>query len=386
MHPFADFARGRTTLPAPALVQPGREDAGLDPTMITEHSTSQDHRAPEAPAPTVTVVIPVYRSERFILETLRSALAQTLADLEIVIVDDGSPDHSIDLCRTIRDDRIRYVHQDNAGLAAARNAGIRHAAGRFIAFLDSDDRWAADKLQRHVHHLEARPDLGLSYSFSALIDERGRSLGTYQTLGRPETTAARCFECNPIGNGSNAVIRREVFEELGAKFDEELRQAEDFELWVRIATCTGWRIGCIPRPLTEYRIHSGGLSADVDRQRLFHMKAIDKIERYAPDLVARHRRAAEANLNWYLARHLLSSYRRRNTARTILSAFRLSPRVTRAHNLLLTFSLLTAVVLPQAVHRHLSRLAERIYGRYQIRWIHERQRRWPLQRRGLNFG
>lgn len=331
---------------------------------------------PDAAPPVVSVIVPVYRSERYVLETLRSVLDQSFQDFEVVIVDDGSPDRSIELCRTLDDPRIRYVHQSNAGLAAARNAGMRRSRGRFLAFVDSDDRWSPEKLARHVRHFEENHDLGISYSYSVLIGEDGSPLGSYQTLGRRETSARQCFECNPVGNGSNAVVRREVFSELDAGFDEELRQAEDFEFWVRVSTCTDWRMGCIPHPLTEYRIHSGGLSADVERQRSFHMQAISKIADYAPGLVANHRRAAEANLHWYLARHLLLRHRLLPAARTIGRALRLSPRVVRLHNLLLACSLITAMLVPRKVHRRMSRFAEHTYGSLQAARMRRRQRTW----------
>ena len=345
-----------------------------DPANPTENRSANDATT-DASAPMVSVIVPVYRSERYVVETLRSALRQTHRDLEVVVVDDGSPDASIALCKEIDDGRVRFLHQANTGLSAARNAGIRQARGRYIAFLDSDDRWAPDKLERHLQHLESQPDLGMSYGYSSLIDEKGRALGLYQMMGRSDTTAIQCFECNPVGNGSNAVLRREVFADLGSGFDETLPQAEDFELWVRLAHRTDWKIACIPYPLTEYRIHPDSLSADVDRQRRFHMQAISKIEEYAPELVEERRRAAEANLNWYLARHLLLRYRLADATASIARALRLAPRVVRIHNLLLTGSLIAAAVLPQRVHAHATRVAERLYGRFQASRIRRRQQR-----------
>ena len=160
--------------------------------------------------PVVSVVVPVFRSERFVADTIRSVLAQTLGDFELIVVDDGSPDRSIAICRTFSDPRIRYEHQANRGLAAARNAGIRSARGRFVAFLDSDDLWAPGKLAHHVAHLESRPEVGVSYGYSMFIDENGERMGSYQVLGKELTGPVDCFVANPIGNGSNAVVRAEV--------------------------------------------------------------------------------------------------------------------------------------------------------------------------------
>lgn len=335
--------------------------------------------------PRVSVVVPVYASERYVADTLRSVLAQSFADFELIVVDDGSPDRSIARCREFTDPRIRYVHQENAGLAAARNAGIRAARGEFVAFVDSDDLWAPDKLARHVSHLESRPDLGFSYSFSALIDETGAPLGSYQMLGQETTTAADIFVRNPIGNGSNAVVRTCVFrgvrshrdpEERSGEllFDTELRQAEDFELWTRIAVQTDWAIGCIPWALTHYRLHPSGLSADVERQRSYHMRAIEKIASYAPELVDDHRAAAESTLHWYLARNLLLQRQLKAARGEVAKALRSKLSGIQAYHVLLAASLGLAGVLPTRIHAALARAALVLYGRTQ-QWSMGRQQR-----------
>ncbi|WP_071188886.1 glycosyltransferase family A protein [Trichormus sp. NMC-1] len=89
--------------------------------------------------PKISVIIPVYNSEKTVAETLDSVLAQTYGDLEVIIVDDGSTDKSIEICRQFNDERIKIVHQQNRGLAGARNTGIRHAQGEFLGFVDSDE-------------------------------------------------------------------------------------------------------------------------------------------------------------------------------------------------------------------------------------------------------
>ena len=105
---------------------------------------------PTVTLPTVSVVIPLYQTERYIAETLQSVLAQTLADFEVIVVDDGSSDRGPAIARAVGDARVRVVRQNNRGLAGARNTGIRNARGRYIALLDADDLWEADKLARHV--------------------------------------------------------------------------------------------------------------------------------------------------------------------------------------------------------------------------------------------
>lgn len=336
--------------------------------------------------PAVSVVVPVFQSERYVADTLRSVLAQTLTDFEVIVVDDGSPDRSLAICRGFSDPRIRYVHQANGGLAAARNAGIRVAGAPYVAFLDSDDLWEPEKLAHHVAHLDARPDVGVSYSFSAFVDEEGRRLGSYQMLGKQVTVARDCFVLNPIGNGSNAVVRAAVLrgerrlpgaprEPADCLFDEELRQAEDYELWVRIALQTSWRIACTPWPLTLYRLHTAGLSSDTARQRAYHLRAIEKIAVYAPGLVDRHRSRAESNLHWYLARNLLVQGRAPEARREMATALRKSPANLRLYHALLVAYLALAGMLPPAAHGRLMRAGQRIYGCCQLWLIRRRQRR-----------
>ena len=342
--------------------------------------------------PVVSVVVPVFRSERFVAATIRSALAQTLQAIEVIVVDDGSPDGSIDACRTIDDPRIRYVHQSNRGPAAARNAGIRVARGRYIAFLDSDDLWDPDKLAHQVAHLESRPDVGVSYAFSMFIDGEGRLLRSYQMLGKETTTIADFFFASPIGNGSNAMARAVVFTEprwrdgvrpppSGCLFDEELRQAEDFELWLRIALLTRWKIACTPRVLTYYRQYPASLSSDVAEGIRFHRRAVAKVAEYAPELVARYGAACESNLQWYVARNLILRGKLDEARRTARGAFGAKPSNTKLYHVLIAAYLAACRVLPRAWHLDLLRWGQRVYGNCQEWAIRRRKHRSTMAAR-----
>jgi glycosyltransferase involved in cell wall biosynthesis len=261
--------------------------------------------------PAVTVVIPLYQTERYVGEALASVLAQTFGDFDVVVVDDGSMDRGPEIARTTGDARVRVVTQANRGLAGARNTGIREAAAPLIAFLDSDDRWHPEKLARHVAHFAGDPDLGVSFSQSRLIDEAGTPLGLIQRpSGRP-LTAEEHFCNNPIGNGSAPVLRRAVLDAIAfvdaergytCWFDEGFRQSEDMECWVRIATTTNWRFACLDAPLTDYRVNGGGLSADVAKQLASWRAFRSKLAVTQPDLVARVGNRAEAYQCRVLAR------------------------------------------------------------------------------------
>ncbi|MBD2165749.1 glycosyltransferase family 2 protein [Calothrix membranacea FACHB-236] len=264
----------------------------------------------------VSVIIPVYGVENFIASTLQSVLEQTYTNLEILIIDDASSDQSIEICQQFTDARIRIIHQENRGLAGARNTGIRHAQGDYLAFLDGDDLWLPEKLEKHIAHLETSPEVGVSFSRSAFIDADGKPLGSYQMPKLTEINTPYLFCINPVGNGSAAVVKRQVFQEIkfldnlygsleDFYFDEHFRQSEDIEFWIRISIQTNWQIEGIPEALTLYRVNSSGLSANLLKQLDSWEKVMLKTRSYAPELVTQWETLARAYQLQYLARNAI---------------------------------------------------------------------------------
>lgn len=244
----------------------------------------------------VSVIIPVYGAEKYVDATVRSLLAQTYENFEALIIDDGSPDASIEICQQFKDPRIKIIRQENRGLAGARNTGIWHAQGDYIAFLDADDLWLPEKLEKHVNHLENSPSVGLSFSRSEFIDEAGNSLNTYLMPKLKGITVLDLFKGSPIGNGSAAVIRQEVLEAIKFQdnlygtvedfyFDDHFRRSEDIECWLRIVLQTPWQIEGIPEALTLYRVNSGGLTSSLLKQLESWEQVIEKTRSYAPELI-----------------------------------------------------------------------------------------------------
>lgn len=265
--------------------------------------------------PVFTVVVPLYNAERYIAATLDSVLAQSFADYEVVVVNDASTDGGPAIVERYmaRDARVRMVVQENRGLAGARNSGIRAARGKYIALIDADDLWLPEKLALHVRHLDASPDVGLSFAPSLFIDERGAALGLAQTPKLTGIDSEHVFCRNPVGNGSAAVLRRAALDDVAFEidapegrrtcwFDESFRQSEDIELWTRLAATTRWRIEGIAPALTLYRVNDGGLSANVEKQLATWRRFRDKLQGIAPALVAAAGRRSEAYQLRYLAR------------------------------------------------------------------------------------
>lgn len=266
--------------------------------------------------PVASLVVPAYNVAGTIRETLVSLLGQTFADFELIVVDDGSSDQTIAVVQSFDDERIRLIRQKNRGLAGAHNTGIAAARGRYVGFCDADDLWLPEKLELHIAHLDANPDVGISFSGSQMIDRAGRPLGVNQSPKLRNITAADVFRRNPIGNGSAAVMRREAldgfaYRPLGEEerdwwFDETFRQSDDIEGWLRFILTQDWRIEGIPGHLTLYRIHMGGLSADVDKQFETWARMRDKIAQISPELVQRYGSTATAYQLRYLARRCVS--------------------------------------------------------------------------------
>jgi glycosyltransferase involved in cell wall biosynthesis len=263
----------------------------------------------------VSVIIPVYNAEQYITATVQSVLAQTYSNIELLIVNDGSSDRSIEICQEFQDNRIRILQQQNRGPSAARNLGIRHATGEFIAFLDADDLWLPEKLEKHIDHLNQSPEVGISFSRSAFIDSNNHPIHYYQMPKLTGITTAHLFCRNPISNGSAPIIRKQVLEEIrfwnevngeleDCYFDPNLLRSEDIECWLRIAIQTPWKIEGIPEALTYYRLNSSAtsLSSSILKHLQDFEKMVEKTRLYAPEFIAKWENPCRAYQLRYLAR------------------------------------------------------------------------------------
>lgn len=268
--------------------------------------------------PVVSVVIPMYNVENYIEQSLNSVLNQTFQHFEIICVDDGGQDSTLDIVHRYDDPRIRIVSQKNRGLAGARNTGIAASKGQFVALLDADDYWAPEKLQAHVNHLKSNDNVGISYSASWLVNDDGEPLGIGQFPRLTDVDAKHIFCRNPIGNGSAAVIRKTLLEEVKRGgwegttfryrwFDEDLRQSEDIEFWLRVALNTDWTFEGVADPLTFYRVNASGLSANLEKQFASWQYAVQQNTPGHENFMAQWQPLAEAYQYRYLARRAVQS-------------------------------------------------------------------------------
>lgn len=216
--------------------------------------------------PTVSVIIPAFNAEKFLRETLESALGQTVPPLEVIVVDDGSTDGTVALVERFRG-AVRLLRQANGGVARARNAGAAQAKGEWLAFLDADDVWLPGKLERQMASADAALIHTDRYNIGVL-DGLPAVHGDLQPLVDGDVFSALLIGGNVITTSSVA-LRTEVFRDLGG-FDEDPRLlAEDWDLWLRVAERHAIR--ACREPLVRYRLHAAGLSrnpAKMNRARL----------------------------------------------------------------------------------------------------------------------
>ena len=212
-----------------------------------------------------SVVIPAYNAEQWIERTVDSALAQSMTDREVIVVDDGSTDRTADLLRRYGS-AITLLEQENAGVAAARNAGCRVASSDHLAFLDADDVWEPGKLARQMAVFEEDPALVLVHCGVVMIDAEDQPLDGTIIRGMRGAVHRNLLlqEAVISGGGSGAVYARWAFESVGG-FDERFSTSADWYLWLRITSLGP--VAMVDEPLLRYRIHDSNMHANVDAER-----------------------------------------------------------------------------------------------------------------------
>ena len=218
-----------------------------------------------ATSPTVSVLVPTYNRVKSLSHTLESIEAQSFQDYELIVIDDGSTDETREMVTSLHDPRVRYVYQENQGLPAAWNTGIKTSSGKYLAFLDSDDTWLKDKLKIQVAFLEGTvsqfPGCVTGYFFHAL---NGRQTAV---IPRSYDAALRSILWkNILHLGTTFMCRREVFEEIGL-FDENLRRAQDSDWLIRYRK--RFEIGIIPEALAVFTQHLSRSGAAMEKSMLY---------------------------------------------------------------------------------------------------------------------
>jgi glycosyltransferase involved in cell wall biosynthesis len=239
--------------------------------------------------PKVSVIIPCYNAMPYLSETVDSVLRQTYTNFEIIIIDDGSSDKTVEWASQLTDPRIKLISQENKGAAGARNTGIANSQGEYIAFLDADDLWEPTKLEKQVQCLDKNSSVGLVHTWIAFVDAHGKPTGKIMTTDGEGNIWKQVAEYNPVRCGSTSMIRRCCFETVGL-FDQSLRFVEDWDMWIRIAS--RYTFGLVKEPLVCYREHPNNKSKNYEKLLQSLCQIIEKsFQSVSPELLYIQKRA-----------------------------------------------------------------------------------------------
>ena len=240
---------------SPAILAVGTHERGLAPDLA--------QRQGSAPcAPTISVIIPAYNAEQTLADAIRSALAQTYPAAEIIVVDDGSSDRTAAIAQNI-DPKVRLLQQANGGCGEARNTGARAASGAWLAFLDADDAWLPNKLERQLPYTA---DARVAVVNCRRSNKLGHALGD-------EIRFDQLWQRNDL-IVSSSLVRRSAFEAAGGFWSE--RYCEDYHLWLRLAA-QGWTIANCPEDLVVYSPAPGSLSQQTESFAAAEVACIEDI-------------------------------------------------------------------------------------------------------------
>jgi glycosyltransferase involved in cell wall biosynthesis len=306
----------------------------------------------------VSVILPVYNSERYISEALLSVLRQSYRDCEVIVIDDGSSDRTGAIVKGIEakaPTRIRYLFQRNRGAGAARNTGIKNARGRYLAFLDADDVWLSEKLKRQVELLRKDPATGMVYCDNYFIGPDGNEVKGYRRMIElySGSIALQLFNHYLIIT-SSALLRKECVEKVGG-FREDLTVGEDYDLFLRIAY--EFPVALIREKLYKRRLIDGSLSRnDWTVNAVSDLILLKDFVRRRPSFYRAHRAAVKKRLGSY---HFALGYESLKRGRNLYAARNLFVSL-RYRVFMKTLKCLLLCLLP---YQRLLRIREKVLQR-----------------------
>ena len=220
----------------------------------------------------ISVVIPTYQMAGYVGEAIESVLRQSYAAHEIVVVDDGSTDDTLQVLDRFAE-LIRIIRQPNAGVSLARNRGAAEASGEWIAFLDADDTWLPRKLEIQIDRLVARASVVASFTEATVVDEVNDTTRELRYRNELDMTSTLLLHGCVIGNNSSVVVRRSMLLGLGG-YDTQLSQSADWDLWLRLAQRGSFDL--VKEPLVRYRVHGSSMSRDIGLLEADTRRVLDK--------------------------------------------------------------------------------------------------------------
>ncbi|MBD2730079.1 glycosyltransferase [Nostoc sp. FACHB-892] len=247
--------------------------------------------------PKISVIIPAYNSEKTIAHTIQSVLNQTFTDLELIVINDGSQDSTLEIVTQIKDPRIKVFSYSNAGGNVSRNRGLQRAVGEFVSFLDADDLWTPDKLQSQLKALQENVTAKVAYSWTDYINTNGEFILSGKRVNVNGNVYENLLLNNFLENGSNPLICRKSLITLNG-FDESLSAAQDWDMWLRLAS--KFDFICVPSVQILYRISTNSVSCNLARQEKSCLQVLEKAYKERPSALKHSWNVSLANLYKYL--------------------------------------------------------------------------------------
>ncbi|MEH2111554.1 glycosyltransferase [Nostoc sp.] len=248
--------------------------------------------------PKISVIIPAYNSEKTIKQTIQSVLNQTFTNLELIVINDGSQDSTLEVVTQFQDSRIKVFSYANAGGNVSRNRGLNHAVGEFVSFLDADDIWTPDKLRSQLKALQGNVTAKVAYGWTDYIDTNGKFLLSGKRINLNGNIYEELLLNNFLENGSNPLICKKALIALGG-FDESLNAAQDWDMWLRLAS--KFDFICVPSVQIFYRISANSVSSNLARQEKACLQVLGRAYKQRPSTVRNSWDISLANLYKYLA-------------------------------------------------------------------------------------
>lgn len=248
--------------------------------------------------PTISVIIPVHNSASTILETIDSVRQQTYSDLEIIVINDGSTDQTLEILDTIQDPRLKVFSYENGGVSVARNRGITQSMGAFLSFIDADDLWSSDKLELQLAMLQSHPNAAVVYSWTRFINEINATSQDGASIYFAGNILEPLLLRNFIASGSNILVKREAIEKIGG-FDSEMSPAEDWDFYLRLAAIYSFVV--VPKIQIFYRQTRGNASSKVLAMREAALRVVEKAFETVPANLQFLKRQSLAQTYQYVA-------------------------------------------------------------------------------------
>jgi len=299
----------------------------------------------------ISVIIPLYNARATLPQTLNSVLAQSFNDFEVIVVDDGSTDGSLEWVQEVNDPRVRVFSYANGGAAVARNRGVKHAVGEAVAFLDADDYWTPDKLAAQWQALQVHPEAAVAHSWTQFVNEQGQVFSQgckfIANVSEKDSAYRALLVTNVLESGSNPLIQRQALLDIGG-FDESLKSSQDQDLYIRLAA--RYPFVTVPRYQIFYRIMaSNSISSNIERQEQEALRVYERTFAEAPSAYQYLRTESLATLYRYLVLRGLESRSSPRLGRTLARCYanvvRYKPTLLKTQTRLMTTMLVKILVM-----------------------------------------